>query len=383
MTDPNALGLALVAEARLIATCQAVILCWHDREQDAYVSTDVAGGRIRFPALGRLVQWLEANEDYFSIPDERGVFEFLEEAERGCLLAVGARLCIPLLGTEGVVGVLLLLDDRAEWQLPSIKARALLDWARHAGLVWEEANQYRAKHERLHTLHRAGQLVVAGQLAAAVAHEVRNPLSTIRSTIQYAVTSPSAWEHKRGLLMETLAEVDRIEEIVSGLLSLSRPEHVAMASTDVSGLVLEAVNLARHYVEGHSIDLRVDQGPPFSVLCDHRELRQVFLNLLMNACQAMSDGGRLTVTTEVPVVAPGGLSALTFGAVRIADTGPGIPADQRDRVFDPFYTTKKGGTGLGLPVCLEIVVRHGGELTLTSPTAGGTVASVFLPLDTV
>jgi signal transduction histidine kinase len=383
-SDPSALAAELTSHVREIAGCQAVLLCGHDRERDAFVSTltGMGGDRISFDALGRLVQWLETNEDYFPIPDDRGVFAFLEETERGALLAAGARFCMPLLGTEGVVGVLLLVDERAAWQLTDVEARALFAWARHAGLVWEEANQYHAKHERLQTLHRAGQLVVAGQLAAAVAHEVRNPLSTIRSTIQYVVTSPSAWEHKRGLLVETLAEVDRIEEIVSGLLSLSRPEHVSMAMTDVSGLVLEAVNLARHYVEGRSIDLRVDLGPPFVVPCDQRELRQVFLNLLMNACQAMSDGGRLTVTTDVPVMAPVGRDEFTFGAVRIADTGPGIPADQRDRIFDPFYTTKKGGTGLGLPVCLEIVTRHGGQLDLTYPTNGGTVASVFLPLQT-
>ena len=379
--DLRALQTALAARFRDIAGCRAVMWCGHDADHDTYHSVSGNGSEapVRFRAHGPLAQWREANDDHLWVPDDVGVFEYLDEDERQTLSSHYVRLCLPVMGTERLVAILLFIDDAPRLTLSAADRALLLVCARQAAVACDTAARQHAKHSHVRSLHRADQLVVAGQMAAAVAHEVRNPLATIRSTIQYVVTSSSAWDHKRGLLEQTLQEVDRIDHTVSGMLSLSRPSTLTMTDTDMTQVVRDALTLIRSYVEDHHVDLQVDLGHPLVVVGDVRELRQVFVNLLLNACQAMTHGGRLVVTADV-VLEDRPASLPRYGVIRMADSGPGIPGAHLEKIFDPFYTTKPGGTGLGLPVCLEIVSRHQGRLDITCPAHGGTVASVLLPL---
>jgi signal transduction histidine kinase len=139
------------------------------------------------------------------------------------------------------------------------------------------------------------------------------------------------------------------------------------------------MRLIRTYADDHGITLEADLGTAFSSMVDVREIHQVFINLFLNACQAMVSGGRLIVSSSIEDLGELAVPS-TYGVVRIQDSGPGIPPHDLDKVFEPFFTTKANGTGLGLPVCLEIVSRHGGHLDLQCPSEGGTVASVHLPL---
>jgi signal transduction histidine kinase len=252
----------------------------------------------------------------------------------------------------------------------------LMACARHAGDLFVAADRQQAEDQRLRTLHRAQQLVVAGQMAAGVAHEVRNPLSTIRSTIQYVLASNSDWPHKLALLSDTLHEVDRIDHAVSGMLNVSRPTTPTMVDTDLTEIVADALKLVRGCADAREVEFRSLLGDRVTVQGDARELRQVFVNLLLNACQAQPAGGLVEVASHAMADSSG---AARQAAVRIADRGPGIPLDLIERVFDPFYTSKPNGTGLGLPICREIVARHGGHLDLQCP-GRGTVVTVLLPL---
>jgi signal transduction histidine kinase len=388
VTDLAALRSTLIGHFRRLATCQTVVLCAFDPGRDAYLpaasshAIQSSGAPVEFPAGGHLIQWLEVNDTYLPIPDDDGVFNYLTAGEQRGLHALDVRLCMPLLAGGHVVSLLLFVDKRPGWRLPAPDASVVFQHAGYAAIVCERAERHRADHERLEVKHQAQQLVVAGQLAAAVAHEVRNPLSSIRSTIQYVLTSGSEWENKRELLRDTLHEVDRIEQSVAGMLSLSRPRNLTLVVLDITEVARESLRLVQAYAETQRILLRSDSGQPIMVTGDRKELRQVFVNLLLNACQAMPNGGTITLTSDVGDDRPEPLATTQrYGIIRVADTGPGIPQDQMARVFDPFFTTKASGTGLGLPICLEIVSRHDGRLLLTCPPTGGTVAAVWLPVE--
>jgi signal transduction histidine kinase len=380
-TDLRALRAALAGPFRDMTACQSISLLTHSADRDVYddppQNGDASPGpELKFRAQGSLVQWLEANEEGLPIPDDFGVFEYLDTDERDVLSARHVRLCLPLIGTEGLVGILLFADERAGWQVPGADRPLLRRCAERAALALEGADRHQVGHTRLRSLHRADQLVVAGQMAAAVAHEVRNPLQTIRSTIQYVMTSSSDWPHKLDLLEQTLEEVDRIDHTLSGMLSLSRPPILAMIEVDLVSVFRDALKAIRPSVQDRRVEIQADLGQPLLVIGDVGELRQVFVNLLLNACQSVPPSGRVVVTAGVERET----AATRYAAIRIADDGPGIAPEHMERIFDPFFTTKKGGTGLGLPVCLEIVSRHGGRLDITCPVHGGTVVSVLLPM---
>lgn len=220
---------------------------------------------------------------------------------------------------------------------------------------------------------------MAGQLAATVAHEIRNPLTAIRSTVQYTLTSNSDWETKQRLLEGILEAVDRIDQTIGGVLALTRSEAVEFADIDLVKTVEEALVLTEAYARAHDIVVeRQFEVISLPVTADRRGLQQVCTNLFLNACQAMPEGGRATLRCAVAQPALEPASAV----LQIRDTGQGIAPEHVAKIFDPFFTTKPGGTGLGLPICLDIVTRHRGQLRLDSEPGRGTTATILLPLRT-
>jgi signal transduction histidine kinase len=383
--DLPALQTTVAAHFRKIAGSATVLFCGYDSGGGVYALTAASGSpfdsfsEIAFKADGNLIQWLEVNETYLTIPDRAGVFQHLTPAEQHRLQGLCVRLVLPLLVAGRAIGLLLFIDQSGGWHIPEDELPVWLTCADRVALMCEAAERRRVDYERLRTRHQAQQLVVAGQLAASIAHEVRNPLSTIRSTIQYVISSQSAWSGKRELLNDALTEIDRIEHSVSGMLSLSRPRELARADLDLATVACAAVRLVQAYADAQRVAITTDVMSPIAVIGDEKELRQVFVNLLLNACQAMPSGGAIRLSSGIEA-SDDDDDHRRFGLIRIADSGPGIPEAQREKVFDPFFTTKATGTGLGLPICLEIATRHDGRLTLTCPAEGGAIATVWLPL---
>jgi signal transduction histidine kinase len=332
-----------------------------------------------FSAAGHLPLWLETNDTYLDVPDAGGVFSYLKDDEQQTLIKIGARRCVPISGTEGLLAILVLIDDRPDWRVPSAQMKRLTSFLKDVSSSYQTAHGRLTRTSAMRSLHRAGQLVVAGQLAATIAHEVRNPLASLRSTIQYVIDSQSSWPTKQELLHDSFRELDRINDTISGVLTLSRPPELLLTDAVVPRLASDAMRLMRTYADDHGITLEADLDTTFSSMIDVREIHQVFINLFLNACQAMGSGGRLAVSSRIEDLGELALPS-KYGVVHIQDSGPGIPASDLDKVFEPFFTTKATGTGLGLPVCLEIVARHGGHLDLRCPPEGGTIASVHLPL---
>jgi signal transduction histidine kinase len=338
---------------------------------------DLAG--LRLAARGKLARWLAVNETCLLLDRQPGVHEYLDPAERDLLDGLRLNVCVPMVSLNRLTGILLLGSERPGWTLRRADAELLDLLASQASLAFENAALYRAQRERLDRLYRAERLAAVGQLAAGVAHEIRNPLTAIRSTMQYLLRGLDPGEPRHQLVAELLSEVDRINGTVGGLLSLSRSGEIRRSEIDLREPLGKAVQLvqARAAEEGVTIDSDLGRHE-LRVLGDLGALQQVFLNLLLNAVQSMPGGGRISVAVA-PWPALRGADNPRWAEVRIADTGPGIPPDQLRRVFDPFYTTKRDGTGLGLAICHGLIEQHEGEIRMESEEGSGTTVSVRLP----
>ncbi len=328
----------------------------------------------------RLVQWFRVNETCVVVSRDRGVVAYIGDDERQLLKRLHARICAPLLARNHLLGVLVLGSTRP-WHPGRRDADLLLQLANQASLAFQNAALYRDLRKRLDRLHRADRLAAVGQLAAGVAHEVSNPLTIIRSTMQYLGGSLEDPETRR-LVGDLIGEVDRIDQTISNLLSLTRHSHFQPEDVDLFDLVSQTLRLVETQARQQSVRLDERLEPPINLRADAAQLRQLVLNLILNALQAMPDGGRIRISARrqqlKQLATPAGGRAQIH--LEIADDGPGIAPDQVKTVFDPFFTTKTEGTGLGLAICHSIVQRHEGEIELDSTLGQGTTVSILLPV---
>jgi signal transduction histidine kinase len=219
-------------------------------------------------------------------------------------------------------------------------------------------------------LRKAEHLASLGGLLAGVAHEVRNPLAAIRSTVQLWERLPDQ-ARTPASFAAVIAAVDRLNALVGRLLYFARSGHEERRSMDLSAIAAETLELSRAQAaeQGVGIETDFESGlPPVNVA--PQAIQQVVLNLVSNALQAMPDGGQLTCRTRIK-----GESV----ELLIADTGPGVPMEVRDRLFEPFFTTRPEGTGLGLALCREIVAQHGGKIGLDTEARTGACFRISLP----
>ncbi len=221
------------------------------------------------------------------------------------------------------------------------------------------------------------RLVSLGELSAYVAHEIRNPLTGIRTTVQFVSSKLKPSDGRREDLDDVIKERDRLEQIITGLLLVARPQPGRPALSDVQAIVDKTLdNLELQMgAQGVKVERNYLEDVP-RVWVDPDLVQQVFLNLCLNAVQAMPEGGTLTVATSVRRPR----TRKQFVDVSFSDTGPGIPKENMERIFDPFFTTRSMGTGLGLPISLEIVRDHGGVISARNNSSGGATFRVSLPL---
>jgi len=218
--------------------------------------------------------------------------------------------------------------------------------------------------------HQAG-LARVGQMAAVVAHEVRNPLAGIKGAVQVLMSRRAPEDGELPVMRDIVARIDSLSELINDLMIYARPRPPRLSVVELRPLLNDAISIVRRDPAGQAIEIVVD-GEEVSVAVDGELVRATVLNLLLNAAQAMSGRGRIGIV----------LGRREGSAVlEIHDTGPGISAEIRDQVFDPFFTTKARGGGLGLPIARRTAELHGGTLTLACPDTGGTVVTLTLPVD--
>ncbi len=293
----------------------------------------------------------------------------LTEIEDRSLLERLAAAAVYALWREGrVVGLLIARD--ASQNLTAEKREVLLVLAGHLAAAIENCQLLEEKVRLERELGERERLAQLGQMAAAVAHEIKNPLSAIKSIAQVMREDERvSREYARDLDLIT-GEVDRLNGAVSQLLSFSRPSSVAGAPARLSEIVESALALTRSEAERRAVavssDLRADPELDGERVA---KLKEVLLNLLFNALQAIKTDGRDGHGGEVKIsCATGGDGRLILA---IADNGVGVPPSMQDKIFEPFFTTKTRGTGLGLAIVARRVRELGGTITLVSPVSDG------------
>jgi len=220
-------------------------------------------------------------------------------------------------------------------------------------------------------MRRAERLATVGQLAAGVAHEIRNPLASISGSIELLRATPQASEDDRTLMAIVHREIQRLNVLIGDLLDYANPRPSEPVDFDLDVLVREILQVARGDQAFAEIEASAKVAERLHLHADPAKLRQVLWNLLRNAADAAATGGK-HVRIE-------GYARGDDVCIVIADDGPGIPPEQVDRIFDPFFTTKRTGTGLGLATCHTIVAEHRGRIHVESTVGKGTKMVVTLP----
>ncbi len=353
-----------------------------DKELTVLASSDPArvGRREADPFLTEAWQAGAVKGRRLTLPDGREVYEvvkpFTLETKQAGLVQLD-------LSTEGLAGV-------ARQALRGILSYSLgllvVGIAGAVAIFWIQARHLAERRVLEEAMAREQRLSAVGNLAAGVAHEVRNPLNAISIGLQrlrkeFPPADAEARAEYTRFTEIMQAEVGRLNDIVNRFLTLARPSRLTFTEEPLAPLLEEVVALLASQASAQKIQiesaLRLDQA---RVRMDRQQLAHAFMNVLLNAIQAMPGGGTLTLRAGADSASSGAGATAPTVRIRISDTGPGIPPEHLDRIFEPYFTTKEGGTGLGLALAHKIIQEHQGTIRAESPPGAGATFVLTLPL---
>jgi len=314
-------------------------------------------------------------------------------------LDVKSFAAVPLLSRDKVLGGIAADNLVGESVITEKKLQSLMIFANQAALALENALMYeelkafsskleeRVKkasadlEETQKQLFQSEKLAALGKLSAGIAHEIRNPLTSIKILIHSLVDETATLASREKDLAVIEAEIERVNKIIKQFLDFARPRPPALEMRDVRQVLADTLALVVYEVESQGIILQREDAPdlPF-IPMDGEQMKQVFLNLLLNAIQAMPRGGRLQVTTDwrpPSLEKPGG----SMAEISFRDSGGGIPETIKEKIFEPFFSTKEEGIGLGLPIAQRIVEEHGGKIRVESTPGHGATFYITLPIN--
>ncbi|MFH0998724.1 MAG: ATP-binding protein [Pseudomonadota bacterium] len=227
------------------------------------------------------------------------------------------------------------------------------------------------------TLLQSEKMALVGKLAAGMAHSIRNPFTSVKMRMFSLGRTLKLTETQKDDLDVISQEIRHIDTIVQNFLEFSRPPKLKMQQVSPSVIVDLVIQLLEHRLISYEVRVEVNRKRPLpQIPADPEQLKEVLVNLVVNACEAMKKGGRIIISEEETIERPTGKMVV----IRVGDNGPGIPGPLVDKVLQPFFTTKEEGTGLGLSIASRIIEEHGGRLNLTSMEGIGTTFTITLPV---
>lgn len=308
-------------------------------------------------------QPLEARRHREEIRRLNDVFLAMESMKAG--------ITVPLVGNDRVLGFLNLWDERVFEAFASDEIALILELAGHFARVVENSKLYEKMRER-------DRLAALGEMAAGLAHEIRNPLGAIKGAAQ--CLDPRQLPGEEGEFVEVIVdEVNRLNGVVTAFLDYARPLKQSFGPTDLNEVITRTIRLIQNDVPPH-ISVRHELAESLSrVDGDAEQLKQVLINLVQNAIQALGEHSGHIVVRSLRPDRFGDFRSGEMVELQVTDDGPGIPVDQQPSIFVPFFTTKEKGTGLGLAICQRIVKSHGGTISVQSKPGEGSTFAIRLP----
>ena len=334
--------------------------------------------QLFFNTSDKLIFWLSVNKTFLDIGQNPQVVAFLTKREQELLEQRSISLIYPFIVMNQVRGMVCIGHKKDNIPFNNNELQQFKIFLDQAGFAFENALLYQVQKERTRKMYRADRLATLGELAAGAAHEIRNPLTSIRSSIQFLKRKLNDTTDVE-MANDLISEVDRINEIIEGMLSFAKPQPLKKENTQLKSILTQTVQLVSNTARKKEIEICLNyQTDTEDILADPSQLKQVFLNIIMNAIQAIeSSPGKIDITV---IVSDSKNKYAPEYLIEITDNGKGIPNENIDKIFDPFYTTKDEGTGLGLSISYGIINQHGGDIEFFSEPGKGTKVKIKIPL---
>jgi len=295
--------------------------------------------------------------------------------------SMGMEIIFALRGSAGLSGLLLLgnREDERPYTRRDVEFFTMI--SNQAGLALENVLYHESLIESKNQIEKmfgkvvqSEKMAVLGEMSTTLAHELKNPLGIIRSSAQYLTQNFKNVQTSQELLNFIIGEVDGLESVINNMMGLARYKTPELAPVDLCPRITRMIN---HWVQSdnHNRAVSIEFAPlnaPLTVFADFKQLQQVFLNCIVNAEDAMPDGGSIFIAIDA--------RADEAIDIYISDTGPGIPKEDLENVFKQFFTTKEKGMGIGLSVCKQIILAHNGSISLENIPRGGARVIIHLPV---
>lgn len=373
----------IVAKVKQICPVESVYIFLLDENTGKFKLQNEAKNKpVTLTNRSRLISWLSVNEKHLIISRYPDIVSYFPPEEQEIIRQLGAELIFPLKIMNQINGTIFLgkKTDGAPFTEQELNLLSIL--INQATFAIEHASLYEQQTERLKKMYRTDRLATLGELAAGAAHEIRNPLTAIRSTIQYLSKDFSADPVKSEMVTELISEVERINKIVQGLLSFARPSDLNTSDINIEQLINQTLLLVTNTLRKQNVEVEFEYFTDNTTIQgDAEQLKQVFLNIILNAIEAMGKNPPERSRTLIISIEKGTPinTHSRYLIISFEDSGKGIEQKNIENVFNPFFTTKEEGTGLGLAICYGIINRHEGEIEVKSVPDKGTCINIKLP----
>jgi len=331
---------------------------------------------VQIPASWHVVQWLMDKQDPIELFDRLNHRRFLAlpPEEIALLRTLEVSVIAPLMSRNRLLGILL-LKAKLSGELFSYEDINFLGiLCNNAAIALENAQARDKEQAFMRTMHHQKRLALIGQMAANIAHEIRNPLVAIKGLGQLVSDSFDGADPRAQHMKVLNAEVNRLQNVVSELVRFARPMELAKDLMDLNACIQDAVDLYAEESRKRRVRLEFRPGrEAIRLTADFEKVKQVLINLLQNALDVTPPDGRVMVESFLDGAADAAGAGEAAG-FRVTDTGPGVPVELRDKIFEPFFSNKESGTGLGLAIARSIVEEHDGTIAAESSADGGGAA---------
>ena len=325
---------------------------------------------MKYSSEHPFVKRVEKNGRAVDLEHLKGGEGAVEEIDN--LIEKGWMAVTPIFIKERLLGYILLGKKRTEKDYTVEELELLEAFSNQAALAISRALIYRDMSLKDKQIMQAEKMAAIGELAAGIAHEIRNPLGIISGSAE-TVRKHENQKIREEMTGYILEESTRINRLISTFLDFARPKEPKLVKCDLREVLEKTLLLLSPQAKTQGVEIRkeISQGP-FQASVDPDQMRQAFTNLGINALEAMPEGGILKINVLE--------NAQNKVSIRFIDTGNGIPEEAQSKIFDPFFTTKEGGTGLGLSIAHQIVTQHGGNLGVEGGEGKGSIFTIILPL---